>query len=265
MKILSYLFPKKNKKYNIGIALSGGGARGIAHLGILKALNEKGIFPDIISGVSAGALIGIFYADGYHPDEILEIFRKTSIFHFAKLTVPRKGFLSMNKIKEILEKNIRAKHFEDLKIPFYIAASNLTDGKVEYFHKGEIIDKVIASASIPILFKPTIIQGKTYVDGGIFDNLPVSPIREKCTKLIATHVNPSGKEEKLDSILSIAERTFHLAIGISAHENSKQCDLFIEPYDLTNYNLLKLENTQEIFNIGYDCALKILEKNNPIK
>ncbi|MBI9054648.1 MAG: patatin-like phospholipase family protein [Bacteroidales bacterium] len=262
MNLIKTFFSSKLKPAKVGIALSGGGVRGIAHLGVLKALNEKNIFPEIVSGVSAGALAGIFYCDGYLPDEILDIFNKTSLFNFAKLTIPRKGFMSMKKVHEILKNNIRAKTFSDLKIPFHVTTSNLSDGKVEYFSKGSIIDKVIASASIPVLFKPVNINGNIYVDGGIFDNLPINPLKGKCDKIIASHVNPLGKEVDLDGILDVAERTFHLAIASSVHENSKHCNLFIEPKDLINYSLLKLENIDEIFQIGYDSTIKILKSNN---
>jgi len=193
MDLISDLFnKKKDTKHKIGIALSGGGVRGFAHLGVLKALNENNIYPDIISGTSAGALAGLFYADGYSPQESYDIFYDNSLFKFAQLAVPNKGFLSIDKVSKILKKHIRAKTFEDLKLPLIVTASNLNDGEVEYFHSGEIIDKVVASASIPVLFKPTIINDKTYVDGGIFDNLPTTPIKDQCEKLIASHVNPVG-------------------------------------------------------------------------
>lgn len=258
MNILSFLFPEKNNPGKIGMVLSGGGVRGIAHLGVLKALNEKGIFPEILSGVSAGALAGIFYADGYHPEEIFEIFNKTSIFHFTKITIPNKGFLKMDKVSKILKEYIKAKTFEDLKIPLYVAVSNLSEGKVEYFNQGELINRIIASASIPVVFNPVLIQGKTYVDGGVFDNLPVYPIKDKCDFIIASHTNPLSKEVKLTNMLEIAERTFHLAIGSSVQDNSRLCDLFIEPDKLINYGMLKLENAKEIFNIGYDFTAKML-------
>jgi len=265
MDLIQNLMNKKkdSKKYKIGIALSGGGVRGFAHLGILKALNEHDIYPDIISGASAGALAGLFYADGYTPQESYDIFYDTSLFKFTEVSVPKKGFLSINKISKILKKHIRAKKFEDLKIPLYIAASNLNDGEIEYFHKGEIIDKVIASASIPILFKPTIINKKTFVDGGVFDNLPTEPIKDQCKKLIASHVNPIGKEENLDSILQIAQRTFHLIVGSKVSEKSVESDLFIEPEELRGINILDIDKGPDIFKIGYETTMKLLDKKNP--
>lgn len=259
MNLLSSFYSILKKKGKIGITLGGGGVRGIAHLGVLKALNEKDIYPDMISGVSAGALAGVFYADGYKPDDIFEVFNETSIFKFAKISIPRKGFLSMAKVEKILKEHIKAKDFSELKTPLYIAASNLNKGKVEYFNEGTVIDKVIASASIPVLFKPVEINGNTYVDGGVFDNLPVKPIINKCKILIGSNVSPLTTQDKFENMLDIAERSFHLAIGKSVKANKELCDIFIEPSDLTQFGILKLEKAKEIFDIGYESALKQIE------
>ena len=248
MGLISDVFQKSNSlKYDIGIALSGGGVRGFAHLGVLKALNEKGIYPEIISGTSAGALAGIFYADGYSPEESFEIFYHNSLFHFTQLSIPNKGLLSMEKVSKILKKTIRAKTFEELEIPLYVAAANLNDGEIEYFYQGSIIDKVIASASIPVLFKPQIIDGNTFVDGGVFDNLPLEPIKDQCKKLIGSHVNPTGKEKNLDSIFRIGERAFHLTVDTISKEKKALCDLFIEAAGLCNYGMFSLDKGREIF------------------
>ncbi|HKL08618.1 MAG TPA: patatin-like phospholipase family protein [Bacteroidales bacterium] len=265
MGLISDVFQKSNSlKYDIGIALSGGGVRGFAHLGVLKALNEKGIYPEIISGTSAGALAGIFYADGYSPEESFEIFYHNSLFHFTQLSIPNKGLLSMEKVSKILKKTIRAKTFEELEIPLYVAAANLNDGEIEYFYQGSIIDKVIASASIPVLFKPQIIDGNTFVDGGVFDNLPLEPIKDQCKKLIGSHVNPTGKEKNLDSIFRIGERAFHLTVDTISKEKKALCDLFIEAAGLCNYGMFSLDKGREIFETGYSVTKETLKKNNPL-
>ncbi|MFO7844580.1 MAG: patatin-like phospholipase family protein [Bacteroidales bacterium] len=265
MGLISNVFQKSNNpKYDIGIALSGGGVRGFAHLGVLKALNEKGIYPEVITGTSAGALAGIFYADGYSPEESFEIFYHNSLFHFTQVAIPNKGLLSMEKVSKILKKTIRAKTFEELKTPLYVAAANLNDGKIEYFHQGSIIDKVIASASIPVLFKPQIIDGKTFVDGGVFDNLPLEPIKDQCKKLIGSHVNPTGKEKNLDSIFRIGERAFHLTVDTISKEKKELCDLFIEAAGLCNYGMFSLDKGRDIFETGYKVTKETLEKNNPL-
>ncbi len=161
------------EKYNIGLVLSGGGARGFAHLGLMQALNEAGIFPDVISGTSAGALAGVLYADGYTPREILHLMNTGSRLDFMRPALPREGLLQIGGIIKILKSCLRAKTFEELKIPLYVTATDLNNGRAEYFSSGILLDPVIASASIPVLFQPVMINDIYYVDGGVLDNLPV--------------------------------------------------------------------------------------------
>jgi NTE family protein len=120
------------KKYKTGLVLSGGGARGFAHLGVLKALEEKKIKINIFSGVSAGAIAAAFYADGYTPEEILNIFSSKKVFHLMRITIPRSGLLKTKGLKEVLKKHLRATNIEDLKIPVIIAATNFREGKIQY-------------------------------------------------------------------------------------------------------------------------------------
>nr|MDA3780530.1 patatin-like phospholipase family protein [Bacteroidales bacterium] len=240
------------KKYKTGIVLSGGAARGFAHLGVLKALNENNIYPDIISGVSAGALVGAFYADGYSPDDIFEIFSKSSMFDFVKIAMPKNGLLSSKDLDTVLKKNLRAQKFEDLKISLTIAATNLNKGELIYFNSGEIIPPLIASSSIPILFKPVEIEKELYADGGIIDNLPINPLKGKCKKIIAVHVNPIGYNSDIKGIINLAVRSFHLAVGSVVSNVKGKVDIFIEPEELKNYNLMSVKKAKEIFDIGYN-------------
>lgn len=259
MVIKEYL--KLLRKYKTGIALSGGGARGIAHMGVLKALNEEGIYPEVIAGVSAGAIAGAFYADGKDPDEVLEIFKKNKIYSFVSLTVPKTGLMRISGMREMLKKNLNARRFEDLKIPLYVAASELETGKLEVFHQGELVERIIASSSIPILFTPAHLDGKTYVDGGVFQNLPVDSIAKKCRKMIGVHVNPPTEESNFNSLFRVAERTFHLSFATDVDRSKEKCDLFIEPQGLKEYGLLAVSKAQEIFDIGYHETKKILQED----
>jgi len=246
------------KKYKTGIILSGGAVRGFAHLGVLKALNENNIFPDAISGVSAGALVGAFYADGYSPEEIFEIFSNNSIFDFVKVAIPKNGFLGNKNLTKVLKKNLRAKNFENLKIDFTLAATNLNKGELRYFNSGEIIPALIASTSIPILFQPVEIDNEMYVDGGVFDNLPIVPLEGKCRKIIAVHVNPIGYEKDIKGIMKVAERSFHLAVGATIDSVKEKAEIFIEPDELKNYSLMNVKNARKIFEIGYKTTIEKL-------
>ena len=244
----------KDFKYRFGIVLSGGGARGFAHLGVLQALNEAGVFPDVISGTSAGALVGVLYCDGYTPKEILKMMNTGSRLNFMRPALPRYGVLQISGIVKILEQNLRAKNFSDLKIPLYVAATDLNHGLIKYFSEGELLNPVIASASIPVLFNPVIINDIHYVDGGVMDNMPIHPIENDCRFMIGSFVNPTGYISKFGSLIDIAERAFMLNMYKEALEKSGKFDLYIAPEELRSYSILDPEKAEEIFNIGYSAT-----------
>jgi NTE family protein len=245
-------------KYKIGMVLSGGGARGFAHLGVLQALNEAGIYPEVISGTSAGALAGVLYCDGYSPKEILRMTKTDSRLNYMRPTLPRYGLLQISGIAKILESSLRAKSFGELKIPLFVAATNLNYGKIEYFSKGDLLNPVIASSSIPVMFKPVIINGNSYVDGGVMDNLPIKPIENLCRFFIGSFVNPSGYQETFSSLIDIAERTFTLNLYKEALEKSKRFDLYIDPEELRKYTVLETEKADEVFSIGYKTTKDLI-------
>jgi NTE family protein len=253
----------EKKKYRTGLVLSGGGARGFAHIGVIKALNEWGIFPDVVAGTSAGALVGVLYADGYKPDEIFNLMNSSSMLHFVRPTVPREGLLQISGIERILRENLRAQRFEDLKIPLYVTATDLNNGRAEYFSEGPLLPTVIASASIPVLFKPVIMNSIYYVDGGVLDNLPVKPIENQCEVIIGSSVNPTGYEPVVKSLVQIAERAFFLSMAREIHEKSKKFNIFIAPIELKDYKVLDTEKALEVFEIGYKATIEKL-KNSEI-
>lgn len=248
-----------NRKYNIGLVLSGGGARGFAHLGVIQALNDAGIFPDVISGTSAGAIVGVMYADGYSPKEILNLLNTGSRLDFMRPVLPREGLLQIGGVLKILKSSLRAKTFLELKIPLFICATDLNNGKSKYFSEGELLDPVIASASIPVLFQPVIINNTYYVDGGVLDNLPVHPIENKCRFLFGSFVNPVGYLEKINGLIDIAERTFMLSLSKEILEKATKFDLFVAPPELQNYKILDPEKADELFSIGYNSTLEKLK------
>ena len=248
-----------NNKFKIGLVLSGGGTRGFAHLGVIQALNEAGIYPDVISGTSAGALVGVLYADGYSPREIMTMMNWASRFNFMRPAMPREGLLQINGIIKILKTSLRSKTFSELKIPLFVSATDLNNGKVVYFSEGDLFEPVIASASIPVLFQPVKINDISYVDGGVLDNLPIKPIENSCNIIIGSFVNPAGRIDKISGLISIAARTFMLSMSKDVLEKAKLFDLFISPADLRNYGFLDPEKSQEVFDIGYYATKEKLE------
>jgi len=252
--------PTKKKEYKIGLALSGGGARGFAHPGAIKAIEDMGLKPDVISGTSAGALAGVFYADGYAPEEIIELFVGREFKEFGEIQIPKMAIFGTAGFRNFLKRNLRSRNFEDLRIPLKVIATNLDEGKSTIFEEGSLIDPLVASCSIPIVFNPVLINGSNYVDGGIFMNFPVSPLRSISEKVIGINVSPmvSGKYHK--TIMGIAERSYHYMSRTNTLLDRRLCDVLIEMEDLIDFKTFDLVNSQKIFNIGYKYAQSILSK-----
>jgi NTE family protein len=142
-----------------------------------------------------------------------------------------------------------------------VAATNLNQGRVEYFHEGDIIHSVLASSAIPVLFEPVEIGGDLYVDGGVIDNFPVKPVREDCRRLVGISLNPVHPEEDISSLFKIAERTFHLSVSSNIHQKINMCDLVFEPAGLESFGLLDASKGLEMFELGYETARTQLQSN----
>ncbi|HKI89457.1 MAG TPA: patatin-like phospholipase family protein [Draconibacterium sp.] len=248
------------KKFKTGLVLSGGGTRGFAHLGVIAALYEKGIKPDVISGTSVGSVVGSFIASGKSPKEIMQIFGKGWLFKYTKLHFPVDGLLKLDGLKEVIHKNISAKNIEDLKIPFYVAISNLTKGIVEYKNNGPLGETVLASSSIPILFSPVKMNKQLFVDGGLMDNIPIEPIKNDCENLIVINISPLNPKENMKNLIQIALRTFYMSVNANISVVRKYATLFIEPEGIDNFDILSLSHAEEMFELGYVSAQKSLEK-----
>ncbi len=250
--------------FDRGLVMSGGSARGFAHLGVLKAMDELGIPPEVISGVSAGAIVGAFYADGFHPDEILDLFIEKKLFQLVHLNVSRKGVLKPSGVDTLIKRSLRSKSFNQLRIPLFVTAADISRGVPVYFHEGTLADRIMASAAIPVMFQPVVIEGTTFVDGGLMDNLPVEPIRSRCRVLTGVSVNPNYEDFDLGSFWKLTERTIYLSLVTRIQEHKQRCDIFIEPAELKNYGLFEISKAREMVDIGYREAMKVLKEKRSL-
>lgn len=247
-------------KYKIGLALSGGGIRGISHAGALQAMEELNIQPEIISGTSAGAIVGALYADGYSPIEIAEMFKNIEFRHMTRLDVPEGGFFSVAPFGRFMRKKLRAATFEELKIPLRVVATNFDDGIPVTFDSGNLLKPIIASASIPVLFVPQKIDNKLYVDGGILKNFPVSTIRKDCETVIGVNAGPLVVSKyKAKNIMDVAYRTYHLMYRSNILADKQLCDIVIEPQNIYDFDFFETNKIPEIFESGYKSALQALK------
>lgn len=250
-----------NKPYKVGLALSGGGAKGFVHIGALKALEEFGLKPEIISGVSAGSMIGALYCDGYTTDEIIEMIRPIKFGDLAELVMPKKSFFTMNGLLKFIEKNLRARTFEELKIPFEIIVTDMDHGKSVLFNSGGgLCSKIAASCSIPVLFPPVIIDGVHYVDGGVLKNFPVAPLKPVCDIVIGVNATPLIAREYKKSLISIAERSYHFMFKANSFQDKQLCDILIEPDSVNSYGLFDVEHIEEIVDKGYRATKHVLNQ-----
>ncbi len=246
------------KKHKYGLVLSGGGTRGFAHLGAIKALEENGIKPGIISGVSAGSIVGALYADGQDPEKAMEMLANKKLWRFIKIIFPKKGLLKMTGFERTLQGSLKAKRFEDLEIPLLVHAVNLNTVEYTRFDKGELIQAIKASSSIPVVFQPVEIDGHQYVDGGVVNNFPVEPLVDTCEKIIGINVNPLGEDYNIKKLSAIAIRSFHLSMRNHAETRRDQCHMYIEPDEVQYYGILDLKSASKVFEAGYRAAKKAL-------
>lgn len=254
------------RKPKYGIALSGGGARGLAHIGVLKALEENDIVPELIVGTSIGAIVGAFYAGGMSPEKMLEIVENEdlgSIFSF-NLSI-KNGLSSLEKMRKNMEGLLPYKTFGRTPREFLVVVSNITDGKEEIISSGSIADAVVASATLPVIFKPIEIRGKVYVDGGLFNNLPVDILKNKCRFIIGSHVNHIDKNWTGKGLRSIAERCYRLAIFHNEIVKLDMCDLAIDPPEVMNYGLFDFSKAKELYDIGYGVTMKAIKDSKKLK
>ncbi len=243
-------------RYKIGIALGGGGARGFAHLGVIQALKEKGIEADVLSGTSAGSIVAVLLASGLSPEEVFSKMKSLGMMDYAEVGIPTKGLLKLSKLRKTLDEAIEVDRLEDLETPVFICATEIKEGKAHYFDQGPISTLVEASASIPVLFAPVEYEGGIYVDGGVLDNVPVTPLRDCCEKIIGISINPIEKRDDIGSLMDIAARTFQLGVNSTVNNCREWSDVFIEPEGLHEFFMLDPSKADEVFELGYNYTRK---------
>lgn len=243
------------KPYRIGIALSGGGARGFAHAGALQALEEMGIRPDAIAGVSAGSVVSVLYASGLKPLEILKVFSDAKFSDFAEIGIPNEGFFSMEGFKKFVRSHVNYKDISDLPLPTQVCATDLLANKAVSFSQGDISECVAASCSIPIVFKPVKIDGITYVDGGVVANLPAWALRDKCKYLIGINCSPLPKRQQPRTILDVAQLTYDILVKTNTIPQMELCDLAVNVDDIATYKVFNLKEITRVFRAGYDSMM----------
>ena len=249
------------KPNSIGLVLSGGGYRGAAHAGAIKALEEYDIVPNCVSGTSAGALAGALYAANYTPDEILEVFKKVKIFGVTRYARNKPGWVDTDTFREFLLHYFPEDSFAALKKTLYVTSTDLLNGHVKVFHSGELIAPLLASASFPGIFSPVQIGEGLFADGGILDNFPVNPIKD-AKKIYGVYANPVMKMEidEFKHSYDVVNRAFELRMHKSSLLKFSKCDMVFNPQELNRFRLFNSNRVEELFEIGYKHTQEVLRK-----
>lgn len=246
----------------IQLCLSGGGARGFAHLGVVQGLSELGFEIVRISGTSAGAIAGSFIAAGIDPQEVLEIFIRQQMFRLFGGAF-NNGLLRFDGIDKLMRQYLPA-DLSDFKIPLIISATDILSGKTIYFTNGETVAVITGASSIPGLFRPVRYQQWVLVDGGVLNNLPVEPLKKFNLPVIGVHVNPVGEIPPPAGTISVLERTFHLGVYSNTLYRESLCDVLLEPSKLKTTKVFDYKKGKEIYEAGYQEVMhradELLEK-----
>ena len=252
----------ENSKSRIGLVLSGGGVRGMAHIGAIQALEEQGIFPDVVSGSSAGAVVGALYCHGYSPVEIKRFFAETPLFHISRFAFGKPGFIDTDKFFKDFLKYFRLDDFSSLKKKLYVTAVDMLRGEKHIFSEGQLIRPLLASSAFPGLFSPVCIDEVLYADGGILDNFPTDPLEKEVDYLVGSYVSPLDtiQAESLKYSVNVLERAIRINYSKRSMRKFKACDVVIRPSGLVEFGLLDVNKMEDIYHIGYEAARKEFEK-----
>lgn len=267
------------KRKKVGIALSGGGCKGVAHIGVLKVLENHNIPIDFISGTSMGAVIGALYCSGYTSKRLEELFteEKKDWKKLFDYTFPKHGLIKGNKIEKLLEEELEGVNFKDLEIPLYITAFDFDKKQEIYFNKGSVSKAVRASISIPGMIIPVENKGKVLVDGGIVDPIPTEVLKDAGADIIiAINVNERDvkkpkyekavekkTKKKIPGIWEIASKSFKvMAYEIYKYDLTKEEIDFTIHVPTTNKDMMEFSRkaNKQAIKDGEKAAKKSLEE-----
>ena len=256
-KTLTPLLPARTP--TIGLALGGGFARGIAHVGVLKVLEEEGIPIHIVTGTSVGALIGASYCSGLSAADLEEVARSVRFTTFARWTLSRFGFASNDRMITFLTRTLKVKTFEELRIPLGVTATDFNSGEGVVFHSGTIIDPVRASCAYPGMFLPVNIRGRWLVDGMLSHPVPTRPLREMgAERVLAVHLRGQWSRNGAPRhLFDVIGQSFAIAQDMMSSHWKSAADLVIEP-DVAGFAYDDFKRANDLIRVGEAAMRKAL-------
>jgi NTE family protein len=244
---------------SIGLALGGGFARGIAHVGVLKVLEEAGIAVRFIAGTSVGALIGAAYCSGLSIAELEEVAYKVRFTTFARWTLSRFGFATNDRMTAFLSRILKGKTFEELRIPLGVTATEFSTGEGEVFRSGSLIDPVRASCAYPGMFLPVNVDGRWFVDGMLSHPVPTVPLRKMgAQRVLGVHLKGQWSSKSAPRhLFDVIGQSFAIAQDRMSNHWRDAADLVIEP-DVAGFDYDDFKRAGELLQVGETAMRRAL-------
>ncbi len=243
----------------VGLALSGGGIRGAAHIGILDALLENEIQIDAIAGNSAGAMVAALHAFGVPVKKMEELITSLNWYKIANFVLPKLGLLSNEELGDHFIKLLGDVNIEEANIPLSIVATDISTGEKVVLQRGNLARAIRASAAIPGMFKPVEIDEQLLVDGMLVENIPVSPLREMGVPcVLAVNLSADRSYAKPDGIIDVVINAFEIAIDVNMQHHLIKADFVIEP-DLSKHSRTDAEQISAIIKAGKRDTIRVIE------
>jgi NTE family protein len=245
----------------VGLALSGGTAKTIAHIGVLEALEDAGISISCIAGTSGGAIVGALYAAGFSIPELKALARGLKWTSLARLSFPRLGLLSNDTVNRFLSDLLGKRTFEQLKIPLAVVATNLLTGERVIFKEGSVALAAQVSSTVPHLFSPVEVGQEMYVDGGIVEFLPIAALRDTFAPDVCIGVNLGmrGRLPRPRNLIHVAMLLGTVVARQNAGRAESLADVVIRP-DTRLFHPFDLEASQALFEVGREGAVAELPR-----
>ena len=243
----------------LALALSGGGVRAAAHLGVVEVLRREGFEIEILSGSSGGALAAVLLCDGYAPREVLEIFKTLKKSQLLRRSA-RGGFFSLSAVGELLETHLKTTCIEDLPLECIVASTDLYEGRVHYFDKGPVAKLAVASSSLVPFFPPVPYGKLRLADGGFMDNMPARPLVQRDLVVLGINVNVILPHET-GNVFQATYRTLLLMMAANVEASKTFCDLYLDVPGCADINIFDSDRLEEAFEAGViamEGALKTL-------
>ena len=258
-----YKFKDSQKKPVIALVLGSGGARGYAHIGVIEVLEQQGIKPDFIVGTSAGSIVGSLYASGKSAQELREIALNLKGKDVREFKIGMKGFFDGQKVEDYINAQVGQQPLEHMKIPMYVVATELRNGKKVVFNYGNTGQAVRASVSIPSMFIPTQIEGHEYVDGGLVSPVPVEVARELGADIvIAVNILAQPVYTETTNMWGLFNQNINIMQSHLAAEELKSADIVIQPDLREKAHIFDVKTREYTMQVGRDAAN---ERLNDIK